>query len=197
MKTQRRVIKNIYLTGDKVTKKAAEKTSHGLQKQVQKSFLKGDVLGDGLGDLTIRPNIFIAAYVFPELFKKNTWESIFKKALPVLWASWGGLASIETGHKLFCETHTGVNNQSYHRGDVWYWVNNLTAIVLLEYPRLKKYAEKIIESSTHELLWSGAIGSSAEISSFTHLQSNGCLNQTWSNATYIELLLKKYRPQKK
>ena len=38
-----------------------------------------------------------------------------------------------------------------------------------------------------ELLWSGCVGGAAEISSAKELRSEGCVNQAWSAATFIEL----------
>jgi len=66
--------------------------------------------------------------------------------------------------KFFISEHTGENNESYHNGDSWFWINNLAAICLyrLDRKKYKKYIDKIIEASTKEILWQGAIGHHAE-----------------------------------
>lgn len=158
--------------------------------QVRKVFWNGRYLHDGKDDPTIRPNLFIAAYVYPDLLSAKEWKSCVEAVLPKLWLPWGGLSSIAVDHPLFCSESTGEQVKSYHRGDSWFWINNLAAIVLhrLDKMRYKPYIEKILEASTHELLFGGAVGHHAEISSASHLSSEGCLSQAWSNAMYIELL---------
>jgi len=55
----------------------------------------------------------------------------------------------------------------------------------------EKYRDKIeaiIRASTDEILWSGAIGHHAELSSAEAMRSEGCLAQAWSAASYIELM---------
>ena len=54
--------------------------------------------------------------------------------------------------------------------------------------KYKKNIEKILQASTQEILWGGIIGAHSELSSAESLNSEGCLNQSWSNAMYVELI---------
>lgn len=167
-----------------------KKLEEELKEKVRKHFFDGNYLYDGLDDKTIRPNIFIAAYIYPELLSKEEWSTCFSSVIDNLWLSWGGLSSIDKEDGLFCERHTGEDHISYHRGDSWFWINNLAALVMhrTDDKKFKKYIDKILEASTHEILFSGAIGHAAEVSSANSLKSEGCVCQAWSNAMYIELV---------
>lgn len=157
--------------------------------QVRKKFWNHKTLTDGYNDATIRPNIFIAAYTYPELLTKEEWTTCIENSLPYLWLEWGGLSSIEKDNRLFVDTSTGESVQSYHRGDSWYWINNMAAIVMkrIDEKRFRQYIEAIKTASTEEILFSGAIGHHAEISSAKKMESAGCLAQAWSNALFLEL----------
>ncbi|MBI4244315.1 MAG: hypothetical protein HY606_09525 [Planctomycetes bacterium] len=148
------------------------------------------MLADGLGDFTIRPNIFITAYVYPELLTPKEWEECFDNSLKNLWLDWGGLATIDRNNSLFTNESTGEDIKSYHRGDSWFWLNNLSALTLNRISKIKfnRNIKKIISSSTEEILWKGCIGCHSELSSAKELTSKGCFNQAWSNAMYIELI---------
>jgi glycogen debranching enzyme len=160
-----------------------------LEQRVRETFWNGSYLYDGLNDSTIRPNVFIAAYAYPELLTREQWEKCFDTVLPRLWLPWGGLSSIDTSHELFTDHYTGQDNVSYHRGDSWFWLNNLAALVLYRTnaAKYKQVIEKIIEASTYEILCLGAIGHHAEVSSARALSSHGCVSQAWSSAMFIEL----------
>jgi glycogen debranching enzyme len=160
-----------------------------LEQRVRETFWNGSYLQDGSGDSTIRPNVFIAAYAYPELLSREQWEKCFDTVLPRLWLPWGGLSSIDTSNELFTDHYTGQDNVSYHRGDSWFWLNNLAALVLYRTnaAKYKQVIEKIIEASSHEILELGAIGHHAEVSSARALSSNGCVSQAWSSAMFIEL----------
>ncbi len=158
-------------------------------KKIRRIF--SGILADGLNDFTIRPNIFIAAYVYPELLTKEEWETCFENALESLWLEWGGLATIDKSNPLYTDIYTGEQNiKSYHRGDSWFWVNNLAALVLykLNNKKFNENIKKIIEASTEDILWKGCIGCHAELSSAKELTSHGCFNQAWSNAMFIEMV---------
>jgi glycogen debranching enzyme len=91
---------------------------------------------------------------------------------------------------LFTDYSTGENVKSYHRGDSWFWINNLAALML---NRINKYKfidkiRKILDASTEEILWKGCIGCHSEISPARELSGKGCFNQAWSNAMYAELI---------
>ena len=161
-----------------------------LKQKVRNKFWNGKILADGLDDFTIRPNIFIAAYVYPELLTNNEWGICFDNALKSLWLEWGGLSTIDKNNPLFTDTSTGEDIKSYHRGDSWFWINNLSAIVLnkINKNKFNKQIKKIIEASTEEILWKGCIGCHSELSSAKELRSEGTFNQAWSCAMFIEMV---------
>jgi glycogen debranching enzyme len=161
-----------------------------LKNKVRGSFWNGSILADGLNDFTIRPNIFVAAYVYPDMLKKEEWAKCFENTLSSLWLDWGGLSTIDRKNYLFCNEHTGENNKSYHRGDSWFWINNLAAISLyrLDKNKFAKYINGILGASTEEILWKSAVSHHSELSSASKLTGQGCLMQSWSNAMYIELI---------
>jgi predicted glycogen debranching enzyme len=160
---------------------------------VRKVLVVDDVLADGFSgglDKTIRPNIFLAYYLCPELLTKKQWIKTFDFVLPALWLDWGGLASISKDNPLFCAEYSGENNKSYHRGDSWYWVNNYAALALfaVDAERYNVYISKIQDASIRDLLWIGVIGQCSEISSATKQSAAGCFAQAWSAASLVELL---------
>ena len=86
--------------------------------------------------------------------------------------------------------HSGSDNKSYHRGDSWYFINNIVATQLYAVDS-KEFAVKIqsiLDASLKDLFFSGVIGGSSEISSAGMQTGEGCLNQSWSSATLIELI---------
>ena len=173
-------------TKDKNYKKLEEE----LKQNIIKKFWKGKSLLDNLEDKTIRPNAFLAYYIYPELLKDKDWEKCFETILASLWLDWGGLSTIDKKSSLFAPKHTGEQEQSYHRGDSWFWINNLAAIALfnINNKKFKNNIEKIMKASTEEILWKGILGAHSELSSAESLNSEGCLNQAWSNAMYVELI---------
>lgn len=166
----------------------------GLKFYVKEKFWNGKFLKDGLYDETIRPNIFLAYYIYPELLEQKEWQLCFDNALAALWLPWGGVATIDKSSVYFNANHTGENQQSYHSGDSWFYLNNLTAIVLKRNnpERYRDYIDKIIEASAKEILSMGAVGCHTELSSASHLISEGCWSQAWSNAMFVELIQELY-----
>jgi glycogen debranching enzyme len=182
---------NIYKFMHEITKdKKYEMLEQTLKEKVKGKFWNSSILADGIDDFTIRPNSFIAHYAYPELLSKEDWEKCFDNLIKSLYLDWGGFSTIDKSHDLFTKTHTGENNKSYHRGDSWFWINNLAAISLHKSNRKKfnKIIDKIIMASTEEILWKGSVGCHSEISSAEELSSLGCFNQAWSNAMYIEMV---------
>ena len=161
-----------------------------LRQNVRKFFWNGTLLADRLNDSTARPNIFIAAYVYPQLLSRKEWETCISNSLQLLWLEWGGISTIDRIHKNFRNEYTGETNESYHRGDSWFWINNIAAIVMANVNRKKfeNYIEKVVAAGTNDILWKGAIGCSSELSSAKEQRAEGCLNQAWSAATFVELL---------
>ncbi len=178
------------LEGDNDRYEQTLKLEQSLARRVRKAFWKKGVLLDGVGDETIRPNVFLAYYLYPSLLTRERWKECFNNILPHLWNEWGGVATIGKTNPLYLGKHTGENNRSYHRGDSWYYLNNLVALVLhrLDSKSFKSYIHNIIVASTNEILWEGLLGHHAEISSSYEKESFGCLSQAWSNALYIELI---------
>ncbi|MBN1502959.1 hypothetical protein JW930_05435 [Candidatus Woesearchaeota archaeon] len=161
-----------------------------IKNKAREAFFSNNNLKDGKNDLTQRPNVFIAYYVYPDLLDAEEWKLVFKNALKKLWLDWGGLATIPKESSLFCPFYTGQDNKSYHRGDSWFFLNNMAAICMykLDNKLFSAYIKKIFEASKKEILYLGAIGSHAELSSAATLLPQGCLTQSWSNAMYAELV---------
>jgi glycogen debranching enzyme len=173
------------LTRQNVHRKKAE----AFQKRVREVFWNGEFIQDGHEDSLIRPNIFLSYYLSPTLFSLSHWKKSFDLALQKLWLPWGGFSTLPTDHNLFCPQHSGQNNKSYHRGDSWYFLNNIAAICFLRMnKKYVQYAKKIISASQKDILDLGAKGCASEISSAEHQTSEGCFNQAWSNATFLELM---------
>lgn len=161
-----------------------------LKSLVRQEFFRDGYLWDSPNDPTVRPNIFIAAYVYPELLESCEWIRCFDIILPKLWLGWGGLSTVDTSSSLFSSIHTGENPKSYHNGDSWFWINNLACQVLhaLDKDRFSDYIKSVFRASTNEILWSGVSGHHAELSSAHAFKSEGCLSQAWSSAMYIEMV---------
>jgi hypothetical protein len=166
-----------------------------LKENIKTKMFKNNILADGLNDFTIRPNIFIAYYLYPFLLNDEEWNFCFVNALDKLWLEWGGFCTIDKTNKLFYNNYSGENNQSYHRGDSWYYINNLCSIAMhrLDKEKFKPYIDKILSASTKEILTMGTIGCHAEVSSAKEQKSYGCPAQLWSSALYIELLHQIYK----
>jgi len=178
------------LTGNKVKIAAYTKLLNLTREHVRQVFWHSPLLYDGDNDATVRPNVFLAYYIYPELLSKKEWSLCFSSALEKLWLDWGGLATIDKSHKYFSNEYTGENNRSYHRGDSWFFVNNLAAIAMkrVNAGKFSKFINKITEASTNEILFKGVIGYHSELSSAKELRGEASLAQAWSSATYIELL---------
>jgi glycogen debranching enzyme len=153
-------------------------------------FWTGEYLKDGAEDSTIRPNVFIAAYAWPDLLSREEWIKCFDYILPRLWLPWGGISTIDKNDRRFHAFNTGEEPASYHNGDSWYWINNMAALVLyrLDYSHFKEYVDKILEASCEDILFKGFIGCNSELSSAAEQKAQGCLNQAWSNAMFVELV---------
>jgi len=150
----------------------------------------------------LRPNTFLAYYIYPDLLTQEEWKEVFDNALPKLWCEWdlgdgvkgGGLSTIDKTHPLYQPYYTGIDNKSYHRGDSWFWINNIAAISMyrLDKEKYKDYIFKIVNSSSQDILYWGFVGYASELASSGWFKSGGCLCQTWSIATFIELMHEVY-----
>lgn len=160
------------------------------KEKVKQEFFANGILKDGKNDPTIRPNMFLAYYLYPDLLENSEWEIVFDNSLEKLWLDWGGFSTIDKTSELFCKDYSGENNISYHRGDSWFFINNIAAICMkrLNNEKYIKYIEKIIEASIKDILYNGVIGRPSELSSASQLKAEASLFQLWSAATLIELL---------
>jgi len=183
------------LTDDPEKKEYYSQLKDGLEIIARKTFFDTQNLADRFDveknkhDFTCRPNLFLAAYIYPDLLEKSEWRVVFENALAKLWLDWGGLATIDKNDPRFCPQSTGENAKSYHNGDSWFWINNIAAIAMRRIAGgyFKHYIEKIFVASRHDILWGGALGCASEISSAQSFDPAGCPNQAWSNATFLEL----------
>ena len=186
---------------DKENKEAYLQMEAELREKVRDVFWDGEVLADGYDpetewvDKTVRPNIFLAYYIYPELLSPSEWEICFRKALYELWLDWGGLSTISQKDHRYREVHTGENPESYHQGDSWFFVNNLAAIAMhrLNEGRFAYEINKILKASRNDLLWNGAIGHHSEVSSAKSQRAEGAISQAWSFATYLEALYEVFK----
>ena len=171
---------------------------HRLKEKVRELYFNGKYLHDNIDllknhDSTIRPNLFIACYVYPQLLTKYEWEKCFDAIIPELWLNWkagGGFSTIDKHNNLFQENYSGENPVSYHRGDSWFWINYLAGICMLRVnkQKYKYYVNKILNAAANDILWKGAIGHSSELSSASSQKAQGSLCQAWSSAMFIELI---------
>jgi glycogen debranching enzyme len=177
---------------------AYEQQQRTFRKAVRDVFLRDDFGGkiidgmtlSGFVDRTYRPNIFLAAYLAPQLFSKQDWLDSFAVYVGKLYLPWGGFATLSQDNSLFSSMYTGADDKSYHRGDSWYFLNNLAAIVLSgfdekTYDSLTKF---ILFASAKDIVSLGFAGHASEVSSAAQQTGDASLMQAWSAATFIELL---------
>jgi len=158
-----------------------------LERETVRRFYREDMLWDTPVSGTVRPNIFLAYHLYPELLAREKWDKAFEKALPELYLEWGGIASISQIDSRFVRRDSGEGSSSYHNGDSWYFMNNLAASVLykIDPAKYSEYINEIMEASTNEILYMGAVGHHCEISSAECQRSLGCEAQLWSSAMYL------------
>lgn len=158
-----------------------------LERETVKRFYHDDMLWDAPESGTVRPNVFIAYHLYPELLLQEKWEKCFEKILPELYLEWGGISSISQVDSRFVGKDSGEGSPSYHNGDSWYFMNNLVASVLFKINPAKysEYINEIMDASTNDILYMGAAGHHSEISSAMCQESLGCEAQLWSSAMYL------------
>ncbi|MFH1849944.1 MAG: amylo-alpha-1,6-glucosidase, partial [archaeon] len=107
-----------------------------------------------------------------------------------LWLPWGGLATIDKTNALYSPRYTGIDNRSYHRGDSWYWINNIAAIVMcrLDKKLFRSYIDGILKASVNDILYQGYIGHASELSDASSQNAQASFCQAWSDAMFIELI---------
>jgi glycogen debranching enzyme len=145
-------------------------------------------------DRTFRPNVFLAAYLAPDLLTKKEWNIVFDSHLKNLYLPWGGLSTIGHDNSLYQPTYTGQDNRSYHRGDSWYFVNNIAAIVMDKFGSQKYQTQvrSIEHASARDCVELGFIGHCSEVSSSSFQEAQGSMAQAWSASTFLELTLLRY-----
>jgi hypothetical protein len=175
--------------------KSRSETAQAMIDAVHTRLVAGSVLLDGLHsdgsqDLEMRPNIFIAWYAAPKLFKDEEWAGFFRQALPDLWLEWGGLSSLGKKSKNYQPRYTGEDIRSYHRGDSWYFVNNIAAIALQSVdPRgFRNEVRELLSASLRDLLSQGYCGHCSELAEASTQRPAGCHAQAWSASTLLEAL---------
>lgn len=184
------------ITSKKDTEKYLD-LENGLRDKIRTTYLKENTLYNDIDctEETHNCNVFLAYYIYPDLFQSAEWEKILDNSLKVMKTSWGGISSISKKATSYQPNYTGENNLSYHRGDSWYFINNITAIVLhdLNEKKYRSTISQILISSTNDLLKLGTIGYSSEVSSSSKQKAQGSMAQTWSSATYIEMIDKLFQ----
>lgn len=163
-----------------------------LKESIRKYYVEDNSLIDDLENRSIRPNIFLSYYIYPNVFNDNEWEKFFDHSLYHLWLDWGGLSSISKFDSRFIDENNGDNffndkGKSMHNGDSWIFLNNIAGICMkrLKYEKYRKYIEKIL--SANSILFAN-IGTLPELSSAKELKPAGALSQLWSISTFIELI---------
>lgn len=138
------------------------------------------------------PNIIFAFLFTKYILPQETWTQVFDKLLKNNYLLWGGLATLNTDNPHFQNEDDGEKNSAYHRGNSWYFLNNLLGISLCEINiiKYKEIIEKIYLSSLDDLLKDGALGFSSEISSAKERRSEGTIAQLWSMASFNSFSLK-------
>jgi hypothetical protein len=146
---------------------------------------------DAMPDYAVRPNIFLAQYIAPKLFSDDEWKRFFAAGLPKLWLEWGGLASIDKAGQNFHDRYTGEDVASYHRGDSWFFINNIAAMAMhsVDSAGFRHEVRSIIDTSMRDLLSQGFAGHCSEVSSAGQQEACGCHAQAWSASTLLEALL--------
>ena len=181
---------------DKEKEDQYERMEKELRERVRDIFWDGSILADGYDpetewvDKTIRPNIFLAYYIYPELLTDKDWKICFRRALYDLWLDWGGLSTISKEDPRYKAHHTGENPESYHQGDSWFFVNNLAAVAMnrLDEGKFSYEVNKILQASREDLLWNGAVGHHSEVSSAEIQKPEGAISQAWSFSSYLEAI---------
>lgn len=168
-----------------------------LKEKIRQVYFRGGKLHNTPEGEEVTSNTFLVYYLYPTLFYKSEWEQIFDRTLKELKTSWGGMSTLSKFHNDFHDTYSGENNESYHRGDSWFWINNISAIAMndLDSKKYKKEINKILQSSTQDILKMGILGFGSEVSSAKEQLPQGAHAQLWSTSTYIELIHKLFEKQ--
>jgi len=171
-------------------KKGSYKNNHikslGSEEYISSGYINDVFPTDGKK----RPNILLGIYADRELLSKEETIWVLDNIIKEHFIEWGGITSISKYDPDFKPYHTGENNESYHNGDVWFYINNIAAIIMLKTAPEKYlyYALKILLSSLRDFYKGGVVMNCSEISSANEYQPFGCHAQLWSTTSLIELL---------
>ena len=120
--------------------------------------LDGAYVLDRTNSLDMSVNPFVAAFFAPELFTNDDWEKTFDAFLKSenLWVFWGGLRVLGKSSE---------SNLDEKNGDSWFFVNNMTAIVLyrLNLEKYRDYIDKILLASSKNINWQEHAGRPCEL----------------------------------
>jgi len=153
-----------------------------------KTFIKSKIKSDFYEkEEFLRPNWLFCYFLNKDFFNKEEWENIFDNLIKNNFLKWGGLSSLSYHHPNFQKFYTGENPSSYHQGDSWFWINNLSIFALknFSYLKYKKIISKIKYATLKNLLSMGSLGYISELSSAEKLKTEGCPVQLWSLSSFI------------
>jgi hypothetical protein len=171
------------------------KLNLNLEAKKFKTFLKSRIKSDFYEkEEFLRPNWFFCYFLNNNFFEREEWESIFYDLIKNNFLKWGGFSSLSFNHKNFQNYYTGEDPSSYHQGDSWFWINNLSIFSLLnlDFKKYKKIISKLKSATLKNLLFKGALGYISELSSAKMLEAEGSPIQLWSLSSLILILDKKF-----
>ncbi|MFW6025625.1 MAG: hypothetical protein ACOCRX_04720 [Candidatus Woesearchaeota archaeon] len=177
--------------------------------EIRNHFIKDGKVIDGFNfkkdkinyDTLTRPNVFLAYYINKNLFDNKVWEKTFDEVLKKnknefiinipekrenQKIKFSLISTLEYNKAI--KHYTGENDESYHMGDSWYFINNIACISLykINKEKYKGTINSIINSSIYDCTINNSFCS--EVTSINDIKPYGCYNQLWSNATLIEFL---------
>ncbi|GIW66345.1 MAG: hypothetical protein KatS3mg095_0243 [Candidatus Parcubacteria bacterium] len=148
-----------------------------------KIFIKNKIFSKVYpSDEFLRPNLFFAYFLDKKFFEPEEWEFFFDNLINNNYLDWGGFSSISKYDDRFRKTYSGEPSDSYHQGDSWFWLNNLSYFSLndLNSKKYNKYLKKIRQATMKNLLKIGVPGYISELSSAEKLRYEGSPIQLWS-----------------
>lgn len=157
---------------------------------LRKKYFRNSLLYDEINTDRLTSNVFLIYYIYPDLLSKKEWNIVFDNSLEKLKTTWGAISSLNREDNNFHQNYSGENNQSYHNGDSWHFMNSITAICLNKIDKIKykKEINDIINLLNKDILQLGTIGFCSEISSSNKQKAQGNLAQLWSSALYCEMI---------
>lgn len=158
--------------------------------KIVKTYFKDGILSNDPDRVVSTTNVFLSYYFYPSLLTQSEWRVALGNAVKDLKTSWGGFSTLSKNDPEFQPNYTGENDLSYHRGDSWFWMNNIVAIVLHDFSE-KEFREEInaiVKSSVEDILKRGTLGFGSEVSSSSEMRPEGAMAQLWTSSTFIEMI---------